>query len=491
MMRPLAHLLHPASVRVGLIPATRSLAGNFHIEAESRVVELDAQGALLDDDVRLQVFRWIRYLMPAGDSIDMTISIEGDSLRLHAHGVRQSRALDPIQRVAGLAVRSLDSSAERCIIAPRAGTFVGVEDDSLVVPQQIERSRGDRWFLLTRSPVMNVRLVLLVGLVTMPVAIAWANSQFAGAPAVAIILGVLVPAGLAMVLTRIHVPEGTRRGTWLSIGLWLALGIVAGLANILGFWLLAPDTAPWVFIRIVGGLWRYTLIGLLIVAAQGLVAQTMADAARLRAGIESALADRRGVLAGADRTDRFLSETLHRTVQGRLSAISLLLRFERRPEAIVELGRLVSDTLPTIEARLMEGSNAGIDSSERRVSDEIGLGLNDSVDWASLERSDPELARQFHLVVEECSVNARRHGGAQWMRVFMTVSADWLTLHCHDDGRGPGPQGPGSGLGSRLFDEVCAESGGTWSLVRGDVLTEFALCVPLVPPSRTTGSPEA
>jgi hypothetical protein len=491
VMRPLAHLLHPVSVRVGLIPAVAALGRSFSLSASAMITSLDAQGTLLDKNVRLQVFRWVRNLSPRGTTVSLVLTIDEDHLRIVASGVQQSRDLDPIQQVAGLAVRKADSEGTLQLQAPMIGAEVHIEGSAAGPPEALPRMHGNRWLLLTRPPIMDVYLVVLAGLVTMPFTLAILRNAQTPELVLTAFLSVVVPVMLAIPLTRIKVATGTRVGAMTALAMWLGLGIAAGLANALAVSLIAPDALTPVLTatRLIGGVVRYSLIGLLILIARGYTAQALTDAISLRVRLSAAEADRASVLASADETDRILSETLHRTVQGRLSAISLLLRLGRRSEAMHEFGVLCSKTLPILEERLLS------DASRNRIEvspwprDDLGLVVDDRIDWQQLDERAPWIVPKFRLVIEECMINARRHGRCSEMTIDVVEGLHGLTLHCEDNGCGVDAQAP-KGLGSRLFDEICADHLGGWSLQRRGDRTIFVLSVQLEVPSGKDGTSE-
>jgi hypothetical protein len=183
---------------------------------------------------------------------------------------------------------------------------------------------------------------------------------------------------------------------------------------------------------------------------------------------------RSALLAEADATERFVAESLHRTVQGRLAAIALLLRLDRRQEALVELADTCEVTIP-----LMEGELTAL-SPERRqavpsvVPAWLGMTLIDRVDWVQVEELSPSLAYDLHRVVDECLVNAARHGSATSMEIHITQDVRRLTLHCQDNGSG-GAISHRVGLGSQLFAETCDVYGGTWQLMPSVSGTEFTM----------------
>ena len=100
-LRPMAHVLHPVSVRLGLIPALRSLDPLCLISATPTVERMDSDGVLLDDDVRLQVYRWMRENLPESGGSSTALVIRGRDLEVSVHPSKD-RGLDAVQLVAGL-----------------------------------------------------------------------------------------------------------------------------------------------------------------------------------------------------------------------------------------------------------------------------------------------------------------------------------------------------------------------------------------------------
>ncbi|MSW42735.1 MAG: hypothetical protein F2842_11035, partial [Actinobacteria bacterium] len=80
VMRPLAHLLHPVTVRAGLIPALRALGPRFDVRVDDEVEADDVQGVLLDEHVRHQVYRWLRHVRPLDSVTIVTFARAGDDL---------------------------------------------------------------------------------------------------------------------------------------------------------------------------------------------------------------------------------------------------------------------------------------------------------------------------------------------------------------------------------------------------------------------------
>jgi glucose-6-phosphate-specific signal transduction histidine kinase len=104
--------------------------------------------------------------------------------------------------------------------------------------------------------------------------------------------------------------------------------------------------------------------------------------------------------------------------------------------------------------------------------------LIDRVDWAHIEELSSSLAYDLHRVVDECLVNAARHGSATSMEIHITQDVRRLTLHCQDNGSG-GAISHRVGLGSQLFTETCDVYGGTWQLMPSISGAEFTMTTDL------------
>jgi hypothetical protein len=78
--------------------------------------------------------------------------------------------------------------------------------------------------------------------------------------------------------------------------------------------------------------------------------------------------------------------------------------------------------------------------------------------------------------MDECLVNAQRHGAATRMTVSVVTDDDRLTLMCLDNGR-EGSSSDQVGLGSDIFDEVALRHDGSWELSRQDGGAKFSMNV--------------
>ncbi len=466
VMRPLAHQLHPVTLRVGLIQAVRSLGTGFRVTAEDEVIELDQRGRLLKESLSPQVFRWIRNLVSEGQVILIHFAMDGGDLVVTARQAHTARALDPIQQVAGLVAEEPEPGMFQLrVVRQGAGPITGVKkprSDRTASPDM--RSLFVAW---TRPPAIDISLILYIGIVSSAVfSLVRRESGGVDFPIVTL-LSVVMPALIAWPLTKVPIREGTRRGAVTVIALWLGLAVAAGLVVNAVLLLLAPAYSLFVAntLRFVGSIIRYGLVAPAFIFTRGLVEQAVSDQQVLRQRESELMEARAGLLSRADDTDRFLAEALHRNVQGKITAIALLLRLDRRDEAVQEFHTLTRSTLVALEDRLGEWMIKDPQAPGGSTDTGHELRITGFTDWSSLEREDMRLAERMKHAVQEISVNALRHGQATTMDVHLSRQGNYLTFMCTDDGNGP-PHQVTPGLGSALLDELCWDYDGSWSLVR-------------------------
>lgn len=466
VMRPLAHRLHPVTLRVGLIPAIRSLGTQYRIHADESLRERDSQATLLDPHVGPQIFRWIRHLQSYDGGVSLALTSDPNRLLIIARGVRVSRTLDPIQVVAGLRVVQI-SHDEIHLHAPLLGETVVPVQQASVAKAPLAPQQTARWKLWTQPPSISVNLILYIGMVSAPAFHLVRRDAMASEGPALTLLSVVLPALIAIPLTRVRIRQGTRQGAFRVVGMWLFLAAASAILSNAVIALMAPRYQLPIGsgLRVFGAVMRYAVVGLSFTVTRGFLVQSGIDTAALNERKVATADTRLEVLGNADATDRYLAEALHRTVQGRLAAISLLLRLDRREEAVAELQSLVRKTLPEIEIRLGQWTRNEISDLAINVIQVPGLDISDEADWSKLGSSRAELEAQLRRVVNEMAVNAVRHGAASDMRVQLIIEGPTVTLLCTDNGQGP--QGTrGSGLGSALLNEVCSNYGGSWSIVR-------------------------
>lgn len=478
VMRPLAHQLHPVTLRVGLIPSIRSLGSGYRLDVNSNVTSLDKSGQLFDPAVTPQVFRWVRNLIPEGASVTITIECHGDDVIFSAAGVANGRDLDPIQRVAGL--RSEQVAPGECrLIAPRVGTTPAEIILETAHPEKHSPISIGGWGVWTFPPAVSVPLVLYIGIVTAPIASVVRRDQAGVELLWVTILGVLAPALFAWPLSRIRVKQGTRSGALAVLALWLGLAVFSAVAihAVIAFFAPVYSTVLGNILRAVGALTRYAIAGPSFTVTRGFISQTKQDEIVLQARKAETKRNRADLLSMADDTDRFLAETLHRTVQGRIAAIALLLRLDRRSEAEQEMELLTQHTLPELEAKLGEWMHVDSMSESDASFVVLGLEIIDKSDWQTLIAQDPALAERLRSVVHESAVNARRHGHGSVMNVNLARKGSQLILTCRDNGSGPN-QNSIHGLGSALLDEVSSIYSGSWYLERENGQTIMRMEMP-------------
>lgn len=473
VMRPLAHLLHPVSVRAGLIPALLALGPTFIVRAEPDIVDEDARGVLLDEHVRHQAYRWLRHLEPAESHLEIEFARDGATLVIAPSAAASRRPLDTIQRVAGLHL-----GPEGELRAPMRGTPATIVIDAEEQFTRVGQPSRRRFPSISSSPVVSVGLTAIVALVTLP-AQAYIVGFSIGVPqAIAVSLSALLPVLTAALLQLAPVPVAKVKAAWWTVACWCAIGLVSAGASIATLLLFSDVgftavTASSILLR---SLMRYSVGGLTFQLARGYAAQAESDTNQLRVSLEAQHTERIRLLEEADFTDRMISESLHRSVQGRLSAVVLLLRLQRRAEAVTEFEGVRTITLPILLNRLMHPGLSGDSLSARTPARLLGIELDDHVDWSEVDRRWPTLSTDLKRVIDECLVNAQRHGAATHMTVSATFDSDYLTLVCVDDGT-KAESSQRAGLGSHIFDEVSLRHDGTWELTRSASGAEFSLTV--------------
>lgn len=495
VMRPLAHVMHPVAVRTGLVPAVRALGSTYRLSVPAELAAADAAGTLLADDVRLQVYRWIRHLEPAvsGGVIELSLARPGGpdepGLLVEVSGAREgSLEVDPIGSVAGLRSDGRRLRAPLLEAGAAIAPWSAPDDDGRAAAAP--RRRLPSWRLLANPPEMNVAFVALISAVTTPVRFYPVPVAVGPESVGALVLSGAAPIVVAVLLRRAPAPGGAvARAAW-SIVAWILVGLAAGLASWMAAGFVVPDApGQGLVVQIARGLVRHVPTGIAYQLARGAAAQAQADGATLEAALADAHARRSRLLARVEAVERYASEALHRTAQGRLTAAAALARIGREPEALREVEHVRLVTIPAIVERL---SSVDLEADAPAIEPAAaGIVREDRIDWAEVGATYPALASALRRVIDECAVNAQRHGGAQRIEIGLTEEGGSLRLECRDDGAGLAAGGPATaGLGSRLFDEMCARFDGRWELgPRQDGLAgaRFVLTVPVADASTTPG----
>ena len=452
-LRPMAHVLHPVSVRLGLIPALRSLDPLCLISASPTVERMDSDGVLLDDDVRLQVYRWMRENLPESGGSITALVIRGRDLEVSVHPSKD-RDLDAVQLVAGLRrVR------EGVIAAPLRGQvteWVDIEADPFAdAPPRRERYRLRD--LLTVPLPRRLLLVFLLTLGSAPlqfVVYQWAVTPEALFSSACLALAPLV---VTYALDRLPPPSPTLAGAWRVLGEWslIALAAVLGIAVPATIFGLFPEgPAEWIFMAFRMS-YRYLLPGLAVVASYGLVVVAQRRLEQANTALARERQRRVEILAESQRLDRDVAEALHRTVQGRLAAAVVMLRLGDRQDAWKQIVDMATVEVPELLNRLSER----VPTSTLVVDPPMGLSVIQIGDVTF----DSGMLADSRSVLGEVAANARRHGHASALVIRVEQMTTGWRLVCEDDGRGIANDAT-PGLGSRLLDETVARYRGSWSI---------------------------
>ena len=475
-LRPMAHVLHPVSVRLGLIPAMRSLNPEVSVDAAGSVERMDADGTLLDDDVRLQLYRWIRTGLPHQGPSRAALVVRGRDLEVSLHP--QTRApVDAVQAAAGL--RLLGPGL---VAAPLRGQVVevAVEQDQ----PRTHSSGRPRYRLreLLTVPFPNrLLLVVLLSIGSSPfqfVLYRWGPSA---GTLLATLASALAPIAVVLVLDRLPPPRHTLAGAWRVIGEWLAISAAAAFA------LLAVGTAYSVLphgieewgLTLFRMSYRFGIPGLMVTLSYGLVVVAHRRLKRAEEALEREECRRIEILGQSRQLDRDVAEALHRNVQGRLAAAVILLRLGQRDEAWAQVLEMASVEIPWLLERM------GDSPEERVLLWDPPMGLN-VIQLGDLP-VDQQTFGLLRRAVGEVAVNALRHGGATTLLVAVEVEHDRCRLVCEDNGSGiDEPVVPG--LGSRLLDDTVVALGGAWRMEQSAVGCRVVLEVPLPVNSRGLAS---
>jgi hypothetical protein len=458
-LRPLSHHLHPVSIRVGLIAALQTLGPNVEVDCSADLTRLDADSTLLDERVRLQVFRWVQGNVREGQPLSVAVSREGDVLIITLSGTASMESPDPVQLVAGLRERAPG------VVQVPLGSHVPPPIQPPMV-EKIDESQEPRLIRLPEIltvPLGNrIGMVALLALGAMPlqfVIFRWAVTWSTLAAVLSFAGGAIVITALFALLPR---PRATVSGALRVIGEWTAVAIAAVFAftfvsSAVG---LGADFSMAISFDIFRGLFRFTLPGLCLVIAHGFLVQSKLALGRMQMALDDERLQRSRILEQAQAVDLEVAEVLHRTVQGRLSAALILINLGRRDEAWTHITQMAESEIPMLLNRIES-------SSELRspLIDEIP-GLVASVDGPLGDISN-QLFFDLRRIANEIALNARRHGEASDLDVRVALDHGWCTLTFVDNGRGLS-DALIPGLGSRLLDDVTARYRGSW-IIQPDV----------------------
>lgn len=472
-LRPLAHELHPITVRLGLITAVRALGPHHTITVDPAIARLDADGQLLDDNVRLQLYRWIRESLAATQASAITLTVRSRLLvvTMTTHGAPLS--LDGIHQAAGLT-----SIGAGSVAAPLRGQPMPVFQLATRGTRS-PRPRIDFWQAVTTPLPRRLLLVLLLLAGALPGQVVVALGVLNSTTVTVMLAWTLIPLGLTYSYLQLPRPSRNWKGGVRVIVEWTSIAVLAGVSY-------ATITTAALPVTTVGGMFddiaraaiRFTIPGLALTIAYGFAAVAESMLVRAEAELRAESVRRVDILTEAAHMEEAVAEGLHRTVQGRVAAIIVMLRVHERSEALAYLDDLTTRVIPPLLARLRPQA-VGTTDILVDVPPTMAMRLVGAV-----PDLPGEILTDVRRVIGEAAVNARRHGGATELEIKVTLDEGQLTVACTDNGRSAlGASSPG--LGSRVFDQVCIQRGGSWSLTAVPAGHRLELRCPVTPAMTT------
>ena len=455
-LRPLAHRTHPVSVRLGLIPALRSLDPGILIDVSPAIERLDADGELVSEDVRLQLYRWVRQCVEHGRATRVAFALRTRSLEVSAHPVRLQPLLDPVQIVAGLR-----SAGRGVVVAPLRGQTPPMEEllDTVRVDARPVRRR------LSWTDVLTVPLPGLVGIVSLLSLSSFIIQLFlfswpltAGALLTSCAWAI-APIAAALLLSLFPAPPRSLGGLWWAVSIWVLIAVSAAAAfrvSTAVFDVSPSLTDAW-GLSLFRAIYRFTLPGLALVAAHGVQVTLHRMLARANDAWRTETERQADILAESRELDRDVAEALHRNVQGRLSAAVVMIRLGQRDEAWPQVVDMAEHEVPGLLSRLDEVSGREEELLPRPPE---GLAVREIVRAPAIPEA---VMSDLRRAVSEIAVNAVRHGHATHLTVQVDDDGGVLQVRCSDDGLGLSPAFS-PGLGSRLLDEISERWQGSWAV---------------------------
>ena len=477
-LRPLSHVLHPVSVRLGLISAVASLGERISLDASPALARMDRDGALLDDDVRQQVYRWIREQISGAAPIHVALVVRGRSLEVSVHPAGEG-SLDAVQVVAGL--REMSPGV---VSAPLRGQVPAARElaGSRVTGEPIARVRQRLRDVLTVRLPRRIEFVALLSLGASPMQLVLFRWSVTWQSLVTVLTFSLVAIAVAGLLSMLPQARPTLPGATRVVAEWVATGVLpaicfATLASAFGLYSSVWDN---IGLDIFRGIYRFTVTGLLLVIAHGVVVQASRALAAANDALEHEDRRREAILAESRELDADVAEALHRTVQGRLAAAVVMIRLGQRDHAWDIVEDMAGVEIPLLLERMQATEGLLPDPPS-------GLAF---IVHGDEERLPPGLVDDVRTVLGEVAVNAQRHGGATVLDVNIRHGGGMWLITCQDDGGGL-PANSSPGLGSRLLDDVTTRHGGRWSIRSTRRGCEVLLEIPDPASSRTLASSSA
>lgn len=475
-LRPMAHHLHPVSVRLGLATAVRSLSPDIDVRIPEAFERLDADGDLLDDDVRLQLYRWVRDATANRGPVLVTVHVDGRSLCVSVMPAVAGPEPDAVQAVAGL--RVVAPGQVRCPLRGQAAPTWDAAPEPMALDADVT-VRISPWAALATPLPRATAIVALLSLGSGAVYPVYGQPFTLG-----VLLGhaiwILAPVATAALLQRLPPPAATASGSLRVVLGWIAVGLSAAVASAVVTSAMGGRAlmSGLLLLEVGRALVRFTVPGLFLAASHGLVIATREELAQAEELVEIEKDRRDAILRHSQRVERDVAEALHRTVQGRLAAVVVMLRLDRRSEAWAELLHVATDTAPALIQRLESPSSEG-----HLVARDVppGLLVHESVRAVDIP---PDVLVDLRRAASEAAVNAKVHGRAHRIWVTVAPTPTGYRLTCRDDGVGL-PSDSSPGLGCRLLEDIATRWSGEWSMESAHPGCTVTVEVNLVPQSST------
>lgn len=465
VIRPIGHAFHPLGLRNGVIAAIESLDPDIVVSVNG---DDGAEAARLPAWLRFDGFRLIRHLALLTSITSITV----DEGSLTVRG--DFRAVPDSAFAASSLVAEVDRSRSTLVVRPaRMGT------PQLRLPRGRDVTLSKVVHAMTAGPLVQPSLSAALGVVILPMA---PLSSPLGVSTALRDSAVSVSVALAMVSVLARtLPDSVKPRVVNALAVALmhaAVGVVAGVV----YHLMHDDGSNRAAaIDILAGVLTWGSVGLGSVMHSAAAKQVARETALLRDAEAAARRRRSDVDATTTVVEEHIATFLHRTLQGRLAAIVVLLRTERQDEAYAALDSLIDQDIPEALVRIRSGLDWFVEARPTHLQlgpPEAPLPITEDVPGGLLAVLPRRVVAGLSEVVAEAATNALRHGGASHLHVSLAAEGHEVVLRCYDNGRGvSGDWQPG--LGSGIFDRTLSGLRGRWLLANSGSGTVLTVRVPL------------